>query len=105
MKLQADDSGQLVLMGELTFDTVPDIYRSTRHLQSADELFESVDLSAVERVDSAGLALLLEWQSAAHANGRTLRFDKAPAALIRLAALCEADTLLGLEQKQEGNDG
>ena len=104
VNLQADNSGLMVLEGELTFDTVPEIYRQTRQLLAAVDRLKSVELSAVKRVDSAGLALLLEWQSIAQRQGRTLRFNNAPEDLVRLAALCNADKLLGFEHPQESDN-
>jgi phospholipid transport system transporter-binding protein len=103
MSLQPDESGQLVLDGELTFETVPEIYRNSLHLLSTADRLRSVELSKVRRVDSAGLALLLEWQSAAHGHGRTLGFTNAPRDLVRLAALCDADELLGINEQQVHN--
>jgi phospholipid transport system transporter-binding protein len=104
VNLQANKSGLVVLEGELTFDTVPEIYRQTRQLLAQGDRLKSIELSALKRVDSAGLALLLEWQSVAHQQGRTLRFDNAPDELVRLAALCDADELLGFEHPQESNN-
>lgn len=45
------------------------------------------DFAAVERVDSAGLAVILEWQRAARHAGRTLELHRLPANLIELADL------------------
>ena len=105
MSLKADDSGQLVLEGELTFDSVPEIYRQSLQLLSTPDRLRSVELSKLKRVDSAGLALLLEWQSVAHGQGRTLSFTNAPQDLVRLAALCDADELLGINENQAHNGG
>ena len=97
MNPQLDESGALVLNGELTFDTVPEIYRETIRWLPLNDHFCSVDLSNVERVDSAGLALLLEWQSSAQSRQRLLQFSKPSPELVRLAALCGADALLGFD--------
>ena len=96
MSLQTDESGQLVLEGELTFDTVPEIYRQSVHLLSTSDRLSSVDLSNVMRVDSAGLALLLEWQALARKRSSNLAFINAPSDLLRLAALSESTSLLRL---------
>ncbi len=97
MNQQLDESGAFVLNGELTFDTVPEIYRETIRWLSLDDRFRSVDLSNVERVDSAGLSLLLDWQSSALSRQRILQFNNPSPELVRLAALCGADTLLGFD--------
>lgn len=97
MNQQLDESGAFVLNGELTFDTVPEIYRETIRWLPLDDRFCSVDLSNVERVDSAGLSLLLDWQSSALSRQRLLQFNNPSPELVRLAALCGADALLGFD--------
>jgi phospholipid transport system transporter-binding protein len=55
----------------------------------------TIDLSAVTKVDSAAVALLLEWQRAATAIGRKLSFVSVPPALCSLATLYGMDEVLG----------
>ena len=57
---------------------------------------EQVDLSGVPLADSAGLALMLEWQARQRKRGRELTIINAPDDLMRLAKLSEADDLLNL---------
>ncbi|WP_395684075.1 lipid asymmetry maintenance protein MlaB [Dokdonella sp.] len=54
------------------------------------------DVGALESVDSATLAVLLEWAARMQASGRRLRLVAAPAELSALARLCAAEGLLGL---------
>ncbi len=54
----------------------------------------TLDLAAVPAVDSAGLALLIDWLAAARAAGKRLRYAQAPQALIALARLSEVEPLL-----------
>lgn len=53
-----------------------------------------VDLSGIGRVDSAGVALLLELKRRAQAAGKTLQFVKAPAKLVTLATFFGVDAFL-----------
>jgi len=53
-----------------------------------------VDLSGVERANSAGLALLLEWLEVAHAGGLSLSYVHLPESLQRLAAVSNLDAVL-----------
>ena len=55
------------------------------------------DLSAVTSVDSAAVALLLDWQRQAQARGATLVLRGVPAAITSLAKLYGVDGLLGLD--------
>ena len=86
----------LSLHGNLTLENVTHTWRESQTL--LHEEIDKIDLSDVSRVDSAGLALLLEWQSRALTQHRRLQFDSAPEDLVRLAALCEATELLGLSK-------
>ena len=89
--MTASTSTQTVA-GALTFETVPDLYRSsTSWFEGTGELI--LDLAQVERTDSAGLALLIEWLRRAQAANRTLRFANIPAqvqTLIRINGLQDA---------------
>jgi phospholipid transport system transporter-binding protein len=52
------------------------------------------DLGAVPEVDSAGLALLIDWLAEARARQRTLRYLKVPEALSELAKLSDVEALI-----------
>lgn len=54
------------------------------------------DLSAVAEVDSAAVALLLEWQRQAVARGGRLALSGVPADIASLAKLYGVDSLLDL---------
>ena len=81
-----------VVVGALTFETVPGLYqKSSSWFDSAGELI--LDLAQVERTDSAGLALLIEWLRRAQVANMTLRFANIPAqvqTLIRINGLQDA---------------
>jgi len=53
-----------------------------------------VDLARVARVDSAGLALLLEWSLAARDAGRVLAYRNVPPAIASLAGISDVAELL-----------
>jgi phospholipid transport system transporter-binding protein len=55
------------------------------------------DLAAVAEVDTAAIALLLEWQRQATARGGTLALSGVPADIANLARLYGVDGLLGLD--------
>ena len=99
MGLSVNNPALLEVSGDLTLGTVAGLYEQSRKILPGD--IETVDLAGVSRIDSAGLALLLEWQAAAHRNSRPLAFRDAPEDLLRLAALSEATRLLGLSARAE----
>ena len=82
------------LAGPLTFESVPALYREGGKLFQGDNPISSIDLSGVDEADSAGLALLLEWQAVQRAASNDLEITNAPASLMSLANLCEADLLI-----------
>lgn len=82
------------LSGELSFATVEDcLTRSRAKLTSGAE---ELDLSAITRTDSAGLALLLQLVREARVASRQLRFTHPPAQLRALATFFGVSELLNL---------
>jgi phospholipid transport system transporter-binding protein len=71
------DNGTARVSGALTFETVPGFYAGTKAWLTGSGTL-TVDLAAVDRVDSAGVALLLEWQAQARAAGRALTYANVP---------------------------
>lgn len=97
MSLSVKQQNCLEVSGDLTLESVAGLYQQSRKLFPGE--IRSVDLSGVSRIDSAGLALLLEWQSAARKREAILAFNDAPDDLVSLADLCEATDLLGLKPR------
>lgn len=86
---QATGSGARI-DGALSFARVPHWLAQADTLAAAG----SLDLSAITRADSAGLALLLELTRRARARGQTLQLRNPPAQLVELSKFFELDTLL-----------
>jgi phospholipid transport system transporter-binding protein len=91
--LAAAGAGRFELSGDVGFAD------AARLLTEGDAAFAGldrvdVDLARVARVDSAGLALLLEWSLAARTAGRTLRYQNIPPAASSLAGISEVAELL-----------
>lgn len=99
MPLAVLNGSCLQVSGDLTLESVARLYQDSRPLLPGE--ISAVDLNDVSRIDSAGLALLLEWQAAARKGNTTLSFIGAPEGLLRLAALCESTSLLGLTPRHD----
>jgi phospholipid transport system transporter-binding protein len=84
------------LSGALTLETVAGLYRDMEKRLPGTGPISRVDLSGVSTADSAGLALLLEWQARHRGRGRALTITNAPGSLLRLAKLSEAVELLNI---------
>jgi phospholipid transport system transporter-binding protein len=86
-------NGQFALAGDLVFDQVACL------LGEGDAAFGAlpradIDLAKVERADSAGLALLLEWSIVARDADRVVNYLNIPPPLAALAGISEVATLL-----------
>ncbi len=55
-----------------------------------------IDLSALEKSDSATLAVLIAWAARASRQGVTLRYKRVPEGLRNLAKLSSVDQLIGM---------
>jgi phospholipid transport system transporter-binding protein len=84
MKLEATD---------LTNDTAAVLLEIGRAAIRGGDL--SFDLASVRQVDSAAVALLLEWQREAAARQGRIALSNVPPALVSLATLYGVDGLLG----------
>jgi phospholipid transport system transporter-binding protein len=92
-RLAAEGEGRFALSGDVGFED------AARLLAEGDAAFGAlgraeVDLAGVGRVDSAGLALLLEWSLAARAAGRALAYRNVPPAVASLAGISDVAELL-----------
>lgn len=92
--MELGEDGCARLAGELTFESVPALYLQAQN--AIPKNLVSVDLSGITAADSAGLALLLEWQASRNDELEQLKFTHAPSSLISLASLSEATELLNI---------
>ncbi len=82
----------LILEGPVTLDTVPGLAGAAReHLQHGVRV---VDFRGVTEVDSAAVALALDWLRFAAGNNSELRLENLPAAMQNLAKLYGVSELL-----------
>jgi phospholipid transport system transporter-binding protein len=95
-RFETSAGGRASLIGPLTFETVALLFRALEQAPPESAPITQIDLAGVSATDSAGLALLLEWQSRARARGGQFELHNAPEGLLRLARLCEAVDLLNL---------
>lgn len=85
--------GRFALTGELGFDSVTALLAAGARAFAAHAAVE-VDLAAVTRCDSAGVALLLEWVRGVGSRGARIAFRNLPAGLLAIASISDADDLL-----------
>jgi phospholipid transport system transporter-binding protein len=81
--------------GELSFRTASTVHAAGVNAIEAAGSSLDISLSEIMHVDSAGLAVLLDWLREARQRGCALTLTDLPPALLRLAAISEVDVLLG----------
>jgi phospholipid transport system transporter-binding protein len=85
-RLEQGPGGALLITGEMGFATVAQLHAHARKLLEGEgELV--IDLAAVDRADSAGLALLVEWTRLARGLDRPIRFVNMPEQMREIAAV------------------
>ena len=88
--------GGVRVEGALTFGSVPALAAApVPWLRRGEQT--SVDLAGVTRIDSAGLALLLDWLAAASDGGGGLRLHGAPEQMLAIARASGLATLFESE--------
>lgn len=103
-KITPDGTNGFSVSGDMTFATTRNLLKDSKALfQQAKRL--KLDLSAVERADSAGLALLLEWVSQAEQKGGEILIDRIPDSILSIAKLCQLEpTLQSFTDKKNGQN-
>ncbi len=89
--------GGVAIIGPLTFASVAELYEAgTAELPAGDI---DIDLSGVTKVDSAGLALLVEWQKRARRSGAAISLRQAPKQLLELIRVSGLRSVFGAGQR------
>ena len=100
--LAETDEGRFTLRGDMSFQTAEQILRASEKLFANCTKIE-VDMSGVEKTDSAGLALLLEWMGrAAHAEAE-ICFTGIPTKVLAIAETAELSDLLERSYSSSSN--
>jgi phospholipid transport system transporter-binding protein len=83
------DSEVLALTGALSFETIPGVLEQSEQYAARADLPEklTIDFAGITAVDSAAVALLLEWRRLARSRGKALDFVNLPQTLLALATL------------------
>ena len=94
-----DDSPRteaLALTGALSFETIPEVLAESQKYAARSDLPDrlTIDFAGVTGVDSAAVALLLEWRREAARRQKRLDFVNLPANLLALARLYGVEELI-----------
>lgn len=94
---EQDGAGRIFLKGHVDRDTVPALRRRLfREVLSRRPKRLLLDLSSIDRMDTAGLALLVELRNAMARHDGELRLDGVTDSVRRLMGLARLDNLLAV---------
>lgn len=96
LQITGDEKTGYDLIGELTYQTVPDLFRMSPIKASSST---RLDLGKVGRVDSAGLALLVEWSFMARAGDNELVLVNVPMSLKSLIYVSGLQKILSISDR------
>lgn len=99
--MEIDTDGCARLSGSLTFESVPGLYTESKKRFHGSKKVSTIDLCGIIDADSAGLALLLEWQAVRRSESDRLNIENSPSNLMRLARLCEAVELINISERHK----
>lgn len=94
-KLEHASGSRFRLSGELSYATVPDLSGAAAALFAAEPVLH-IDLQGVQRSDSAGVALLVEWMRLAHQRQCEIQYLNIPAQMLAIARVSSLDHILPL---------
>ncbi len=92
-RLRAAGDGRFELSGDVGFADAARLLAEGDAAFAAQPMVE-VDLARVANVDSAGLALLLEWSLSARDAGRAIAYRNLPSAIVSLAGISDVAELI-----------
>lgn len=92
-RLVPEGAGRFRVEGEVGFMTVMKLLEDSYQL-FADEERVRLDLGGVTRINSAGLALLIEWLREVRRPGHELVVSNPPDVLLAMARICEVEDIL-----------
>jgi phospholipid transport system transporter-binding protein len=92
-KIERQGESGFQVSGDMTFETASRLLKESKALlQDVEDL--NLDLAEVEHVDSAGLALLLEWVVQIKKKGGEISLNGIPDSLLAIARLCQLHSTL-----------
>jgi len=100
-QIQDLGEGRFAVHGVLGFETVTKVLEVSKTMFSEYSIIE-VDFSNVERSDSAGLALLIEWVNWAKHYVREISYKNIPEEIRSIAEISEVEWMLAAGARWTG---
>lgn len=103
-RIMSEGAGRFRIEGEVDFKSVMQLLHQSRALFRHEERVR-LDLSGVERINSAGLALLIEWIKEARRGSWLLELSNLPEELMAMARICDVEGLIRTVICQDEDEG
>jgi len=87
------DGGRVSIDGTIDFDNASGLLEQVSATLLATPAV-TVDLGGVQRSNSAGLALMIEWLAIARECGHGVTFERVPDGLRQIARVCQVEALI-----------
>jgi len=94
-QLKISDSGMVSVVGTLSFENATSLLDESVKVFDGESTLQ-FDLQAVDKSDSAGLALLVEWMSLATKKGQSVSFVNLPKQMLDIASVSGLNEVLPL---------
>lgn len=95
LKVEQPAANKLVFRGDLTRDTVMPVWtQQSEHIRHLSEKTIHLDMGAVQQVDTAGLAFVIELAKLCQQLKVTLALHNTPEGLVNLAKLSNVESIL-----------
>lgn len=99
-RIEVNADGTIAVIGELSHQSVPALLKKSNSIlfenKSGNNGALAIDLNAVTRSDSAGVALLIEWIRQARKSNKGIRFKNIPKQMHEIAVVSGVDKMLAM---------
>ncbi len=100
-RLEKTASGHYQLSGELSFESVPELWQQNKNVLFEDDNKQlEINLVTLERSDSSGLAILVEWFREAEKQNKKIIFLNVPQQMYDIAKVSGLDEILPLATRK-----
>jgi len=96
-QLKKLDAGRVEVFGALGLSEVTEVLKHSKEFFNGNEglIF---DLKGVDKADSSGLSLVVEWMGMAKRSGQTIAFKNIPEQMLEIARLSGLDAILPIAE-------
>jgi len=96
-RLKRLDAGRVEVLGALGFAEVAEVLKNSKEFFNGKEglIF---NLKGVDKADSSGLSLVVEWMAMAKGSGQTIAFQDIPEQMLEIARLSGLDAVLPIAE-------